>query len=118
MTNLFYNLSDVAIALLFSAIIALVFVVSPLLRERLFGEISNSTSDFVRATMTPITGFTGVVPGVLACAGSRQSPQRRKDRGYRGDATQSGRSAAHQLWSRSRRGAPDGTRLRPVCSQR
>ena len=61
MTNLFYNLSDVAIALLFSAIIALVFVVSPLLRERLFGEISDLTSDFVRATMTPITGFTGVV---------------------------------------------------------
>jgi Protein of unknown function (DUF4239) len=61
MTNLLYNLSDVSIALLFSAIIALVFVVSPLLRERLFGEISDSTSDFVRATMTPITGFTGVV---------------------------------------------------------
>lgn len=61
MITFLYSLSDLAIAALFSLMVALVFMASPLLRHKLFGEVSDSVSDFVRATMTPITGFTGVV---------------------------------------------------------
>jgi hypothetical protein len=61
MITFLYSLSDLAIAVLFSLMVALVFMASPLLRHKLFGEVSDSVSDFVRATMTPITGFTGVV---------------------------------------------------------
>ena len=61
MITFLYSLSDLAIAGLFSLMVALVFMTSPLLRHKLFGEVSDSVSDFARATMTPITGFTGVV---------------------------------------------------------
>jgi hypothetical protein len=56
-----YSLSDLAIVILFGLAIALAFMAAPLLRHKLFGEVSDSVSDFARATMTPITGFTGVV---------------------------------------------------------
>lgn len=61
MFTFLYSLSDLAITFLFSVTIALVFMAAPLLRHKLFGEVSDPVSDFVRATMTPITGFTGVV---------------------------------------------------------
>ena len=61
MVTFLYSLSDLAIAVLFSLTIALGFMAAPLLRHKLFGEVSDPVSDFVRATMTPITGFTGVV---------------------------------------------------------
>jgi uncharacterized protein DUF4239 len=56
-----YSLSDLSVAVLFSAVAAVAFTVAPLLRVRLFGEVSEASSEFARTTMTAITGFTGVV---------------------------------------------------------
>ena len=52
---------------LFSLAIALAFMAAPLLRHKFFGKVSDSVSDFARATMTPITGFTGVVLASRLC---------------------------------------------------
>ena len=59
MVTFLYSLSDLAIAVLFSLTIALVFMAAPLLRHKLFGEISDPVSDFVRATMTPSPASLG-----------------------------------------------------------
>ncbi len=62
MITFLYSLSDLAIVVLFNLATALAFIAAPLLRHKLFGEVGDSVPDFARATMTPITGFTGVVP--------------------------------------------------------
>ena len=56
-----YSLSDVSVALLFSVVAALAFALAPLVRARLFGGVSESSSEVARTTMTAITGFTGAV---------------------------------------------------------
>src|SRR3954447_15670488 len=56
-----YSLSDLTAAVLFGPALALAFAVAPLLRERLFGQVSEANSEIARTTMTAITGFTGVV---------------------------------------------------------
>src|ERR1700761_6495110 len=61
MVVLLYRLSDIGIVALFGSIIATTFVTAPLLRHRLIGDVNDSISDVVRASMTPIIGFTGVV---------------------------------------------------------
>jgi hypothetical protein len=78
MITTLYSLSDLAIVILFSAAIALVFMAAPLIRHKLFGEVSDSVSEFARATMTPITGFTGVVLAfsLVQAQGNLRSVQR------------------------------------------
>jgi Protein of unknown function (DUF4239) len=61
MVVLLYRLSDIGIVALFGSIIATTFVTAPLLRHRLIGDVNDLISDVVRASMTPIIGFTGVV---------------------------------------------------------
>jgi Protein of unknown function (DUF4239) len=56
-----YSLSDLSVTILFTTVAALAFIVAPLLRVRLFGHVSEATSETARTTMTMITGFTGVV---------------------------------------------------------
>lgn len=56
-----YNLSDLSVAVLFSAAAAVTFALAPLVRARLFGNVSETSSEFARTTMTAITGFTGAV---------------------------------------------------------
>lgn len=61
MITFLYSLSDPAVAILFGSGMALVFAVAPLLRVRLFGHVSEATSEIARTTMSTIIGFTGVV---------------------------------------------------------
>jgi Protein of unknown function (DUF4239) len=61
MTAFLYSLSDLAVAVLLGFGVALVFALAPLLRLRLFGQVSETNSEIARTTMTTITGFTGVV---------------------------------------------------------
>jgi hypothetical protein len=61
MITFLYSLSDLSVAILFSTVVAAVFIAAPLVRTRLFGEIGEARSDTARTTITGITGFTGVV---------------------------------------------------------
>jgi hypothetical protein len=56
-----YSLSDLSVTILFASVAALAFIAAPLLRARLFGHVSEATSETARTTMTMITGFTGAV---------------------------------------------------------
>jgi hypothetical protein len=56
-----YSLSDISVAILFSAVAAIAFAAAPLLRAQLFGKVSEPGSEFARTTMTAITGFTGAL---------------------------------------------------------
>jgi hypothetical protein len=56
-----YSLPDLAVAILFSVAVALIFAAAPLLRARLFGHVSDTNSKIARTSMTTITGFTGMV---------------------------------------------------------
>lgn len=56
-----YSLPDLSVAVLFSVVIAVAFSLAPLLRARLFGEVSENSAEHARTTMTAITGFTGAV---------------------------------------------------------
>jgi Protein of unknown function (DUF4239) len=56
-----YSLSDLSVTILFASVAALAFIAAPLLRVRLFGHVSDATSETARTTMTMITGFTGAV---------------------------------------------------------
>lgn len=61
MVAFLYSLSDISVTILFSVVVATVFVMAPLLRTRLFGETSEARSEIARSMMTTITGFTGAV---------------------------------------------------------
>src|SRR5215469_13176484 len=61
MITFLYSLSDLSVTILFSVVVAAVFVTAPLLRTRLFGATSEARSEIARSTMTTITGFTGAV---------------------------------------------------------
>jgi len=56
-----YSLPDLGLAALFTPVIALGFVVAPLMRCCLFGQVSKAHSEIVRTTMMTVTGFTGLV---------------------------------------------------------
>jgi hypothetical protein len=56
-----YDLSNLAIVLLFSGTIGGLFLVAPLLRKRVLGDVSDQVADFVRATMVPVVGFGGAL---------------------------------------------------------
>jgi uncharacterized protein DUF4239 len=61
MVAFLYSLSDLSVAILFSFVVAVIFTAAPLLRARLFGDVSEAGSEIARTTMTAITGFTGAV---------------------------------------------------------
>jgi hypothetical protein len=61
MIALLYSLPDLGVTILFGSVMAIVFGAAPLLRLRLFGHVSEASSEIARSTMTAITGFTGVV---------------------------------------------------------
>jgi len=56
-----YSLSNVTLTILFCSVVALVFTAAPLLRARLFGDVSEAKAEIARTIMTAVTGFTGVV---------------------------------------------------------
>jgi len=61
MIDFLYSLPDLGLTTLFISVIALGFVVAPLVRFRLFGPVSKAHSEIVRTTMTTVTGFIGLV---------------------------------------------------------
>jgi hypothetical protein len=56
-----YSLPDLGVVALFGSLLALIFVVAPLLRSRIFGHVSEANSEIARTTIIAITGFTGMV---------------------------------------------------------
>jgi Protein of unknown function (DUF4239) len=61
MVAFLYSLSDLSVAILFSSVVGLIFIATPLLRARLFGDVSEVQSEVARTTITAVIGFTGVV---------------------------------------------------------
>ena len=61
MIALLYNLPDLGVAILFVSVTSAAFVVAPLLRRRLFGQVSQAESEIARSTIVTITSITGVV---------------------------------------------------------
>ena len=61
MVSFVYSLSDLQVAVLFGSVFALVFAAAPLVRAKLFGRVSEASSEVARTTMTTVTGFTGAV---------------------------------------------------------
>ncbi len=61
MLTFLYSLPDLTIAILFPAVLALVFAAAPIVRAGLFGPVSRAHSSIALATLTTTTSFTALI---------------------------------------------------------